>query len=148
MKQKERREDLHFLEKLKFQKYFHWYVCLGKDKLIWAWGRGEGQQSVSKDQISVPQIPDLLCALWVSDSSFYLLCSTYIKRNCRSYLIQHKMLVHARKKITAMTIMAQAKTLLSYKNTKFAFSHSCHSLSWWNFKSYATWNILPWNFIY
>lgn len=44
--------------------------------------------------------------------------------------------------------MAQAKTLLSYKNTKFAFSHSWHSLSWWNFKSYATSNILHWNFIY
>lgn len=38
--QKERREDSYFMEKLKFQKYFHWYVCSDKDKLHRAWGEG------------------------------------------------------------------------------------------------------------
>lgn len=36
---------------------------------------------------------------------------------------------------------------LSHKKIKFAFSHSRHNLSWWNFKSYDALNILCWNCI-
>lgn len=138
------------MEKLKFWKYFHWYVCLHKDKLYWAWGGREGWQCVSDDQIRMPiwQVPDLLCAFWVSKRSFSLSCSTYIKADNNGYLLQYNILLHARKNYPTM-IMTQAKTsLLHTEAFTFALYVSWHSLYWWNLKSYAILTILRWNFIY
>ena len=75
--------------------------------------RGEGQQCVSDDQIrlSLWQVPDSLCALRVSERRFSVSCSTCIKADNNSCLIQYSILLHARKNYLAM-ITTQAKTPL------------------------------------
>lgn len=85
-------------------------------------GRGEVQQRVSDGQrkMLIEEVIDLQYALWVSERRFPLSCSTHIKVDNNSYIIQHNILLYAKKKNPTMR-MTQNISLA--QRCAFAFLH-------------------------